>query len=187
MLSIEDEWPTFLVRYSHLILPLSPLSATLTDYTWQRLDEGRWRLGARLLWRNKHLNGCSWLHSSTEIILKNLLQTNRRTGNKHQKIVTHKSKNSCKNRVYGGQEKHGGKAVGLKSHRFPISPCSFCVPLCSEIDIEGNENIIRDNLSSFPIFQWQSGGITSCQWRCKKGSRWEVGEKKGWQREERSG
>lgn len=57
--SIEDEWPTFLVRYSHLILPLSPLTVALTDYTWQRLDEGRWRLGACLLWRNKHLNGCS--------------------------------------------------------------------------------------------------------------------------------
>lgn len=42
MLSIDDEWTTFLVRYSRLILPLSPLTVALTDCTWQRLDEGRW-------------------------------------------------------------------------------------------------------------------------------------------------
>lgn len=51
-LSIEDEWPTFLVRYSHLIPPPTttppprPSSSSSsppapTDYTWQRRDEGR--------------------------------------------------------------------------------------------------------------------------------------------------
>lgn len=73
MLSIEDEWPTFLVRYSHLILPFSPLTVALTDYTWQRLDEGRWWLGTCLLWRNKHLNVCSRWHSSTKTIFKKTL------------------------------------------------------------------------------------------------------------------
>lgn len=72
--SIEDEWPTFLVRYSRLILPHSPLTVALTDYTWQRLDEGRWWLGACLRWTNKHLNGCSWLHSSRFFSFKKPLQ-----------------------------------------------------------------------------------------------------------------
>lgn len=45
VLSIEDEWPTFGVRYSHLILPLSPRTVALTDYTWQGLDGGRWQPG----------------------------------------------------------------------------------------------------------------------------------------------
>lgn len=49
LLSVEDEWPTFLLCYSHLILPLSPLTVALTDYTWQRLDERRWWLGACFL------------------------------------------------------------------------------------------------------------------------------------------
>lgn len=61
--------------------------------------------------------------------------------------------------------------------RYAISPCSFFVPLCSETDNERNEHIIRDNLSSFSIFQQQREGMTPCQWQCRR-ARWEGREKK---------
>jgi len=88
LLSVEDEWPTFLLCYSHLILPLSPLTVALTDYTWQRLDEGRRWLGGCLLWRNR----CSWMHSSTKAILKKKIKPLRAKYTQHKgERITRKS------------------------------------------------------------------------------------------------
>lgn len=92
LLSVEDEWPTFLLRYSHLILPLSPLTMALTDYTWQRLDERRWWLGACLVWSNRY----SWVHSST----KNNIQESSQTSQKPpQKQSVRRTRNSIRLRV----------------------------------------------------------------------------------------
>lgn len=128
LLSVEDEWPTFLLRYSHLILPLSPLTVALTDYTWQRLDERRWWLGACLLWSNRY----SWVHSSTKIIFKNPL---RPAKNLHKNKVLD-TRNSIRLRMVvklNCSMITTSKVSGWYSAQADM-PFPLFVPLCSQMD-----------------------------------------------------